>query len=444
MYRLNDIRNAMKSLVGWRQPYNPSERLDDWLEDSESGLYYQDAHPLLTLDNIKAVMPEDFLFTYPRWNMLIPYKKGMKVRHNDTVFMATVDNTGVEPNTNDFNDDYNDDFDNPTWVVYNYLSDYIATLTEQGITHTIQQFYTTKQIEKETKNLFDRKCLFDGAGRLMNTIQNKGRIVGYEITPVRSMGITTRIERIGLQMKGATGTVRLYLFHSSQPNPIKIKDVNITEGNGGFQWFNVGWDLPYVSDLNNAGGTWYVCYNQADLPQFMEAVNIARDWTREPCGTCNVGNAQVWREMQKYFTLMPFLTKPTNDFYESPSLFDIGTIVTTNTTSYGINLELSVGCDLTDFIISQKRIFADVLQKQVTADILRLIALNPNVQVNRQQVNVQRDEIYYELDGQPDGNGTRGLGHELKRAYKALELDTKGLDRLCLACHNGGVRYKST
>lgn len=42
------------------------------------------------------------------------------------------------------------------------------------------------------------------------------------------MGVTTKIEKIGLQMTGATGKVRMYLFHSSQIDPVKTFDLDFT------------------------------------------------------------------------------------------------------------------------------------------------------------------------------------------------------------------------
>ena len=74
--------------------------------------------------------------------------------------------------------------------------------------------------------------------------------------------------------------------------------------------------------------------------------------------------------------------------------------------------------------------------------MLRTIAMNPDVRVNRNQVNVTRDQILYELDGNPQGRAS-GLGYELKQAYKALSFDTKGLDRICLQCNNNGVAYRT-
>lgn len=444
MYRLLEIQDKLKNVVGWEQSYDPSKAIDDRLIISESGLTFQGAHPLLTLDNIRSIMPSDFNYIYPSWNMIITYQVGAKVQHNQKIWIARQVNTNTEPVESDYNDDYNNDYGNPVWEVYNYLSDYLDQLTKNGIASVVQNFVQSKQIDKETQSLLERRTFFDGAGRLQALIENRGKLCGYEIVPVRAMGVTTKIERIGLQMTGATGIVKIYLFHSSQPNPIKTAELNFTNTNGGYQWFQLtDWYMPYISDINNSGGSWFICYNQNDLPSFMQAVNISKDWSREPCGTCNMGDVQSWREMTKYLQVSPFTYTAPSTFNQYPELWDIEQNIYTNTVNYGINVEISVGCDLTDFIVSQRHIFASVIQKQVAVNALRTLAMNPSVNVVRNQVNASRLDILYELDGNTAGLRPNGLGNELKKAYEALSLDTKGIDRICLKCNNGGVRYRT-
>lgn len=442
MYRLTDIQDALFHLVGWEQDFNPSAAIDTELTQTESGLYYQNAHPLMTLENIRSVMPDEFSMQYPQWNLITTYREGQKVMHGGVVWIARRENQGSEPPASDFNGDFSADFGGEDWRAYNFFSDYLTRLTRQGIATMVQTFMEEKGLNKETKNLLERRTFFDGAGRLTATENNRGRIVGFEIVPVRAMGVTTRIERIGLQMTGATGNVRVYLFHSSQTDPIKTFDLNFTKTNGGFQWFDISdCYLPYISSANDAGGSWYLCYNQNDLPVGMQAINVSKDWSREPCGTCNIGDLAIWRELTKYIQISPFCQTASQTFAEFPELWDIAFNAYTNTKNYGLNVEVSVGCDLTDFIIQQKHLFQTVLQKQVASIALRTMAMNPSVRVNRNQSNVDRMDVLYELDGNTASNRPQGLGAELKNAYKALSLDTRGIDRICLTCNNGGVKY---
>ena len=443
MIRIPEIVTALQGLVGWRQSYSPKEVIDRELLPSESGLYYQDAHPLMTLNNIMAIMPDDFLFQYPDWNPIRNYKKGVKVKHQGYVWIALQDNVGMEPPASDFNGDYSEDFGGDYWRAYNYVSDYLTQQTQAGITQTVQTFLQIKGLLKETKNLLERRTFFDGAGRLANLQQNQGKLVGFEINPVRSMGVTAKIERIGLQMTGATGKVRVYLFHSSQVQPIKTADLDFTKENGGFQWFTMpDWYMPYISEGNNSGGSWYLVYNQNDLPQGMQAVTATKDWSREPCMTCNPGSVAGWRELTKYLLINPFKTHAYETFRQYPELWDIEDNIYTNTCNYGLNVEVTVGCDLTDFIIEQRQMFATVLQRQVAANLLRTMAMNPDVRTNRNQSNVSMQGILYEIDGNPQGRET-GLGYELRKGYEALDLNTRGVDRICLTCRPIGVRYRT-
>lgn len=445
MYRLQDIQKALSKVVGWEQSYNPAMAIDADLTKSESGLTFQGAHPLLTLDNMRSVMPDDWGYQYPEWNEIINYSTGDKVRHNGLVWIAKQDNAGQEPTASDFNNDYSrDDYGNPYWKPYNIFSDFLRKLTNDGIAKAVQTFVQVKQLDKETRNLMERRTFFDGAGRIRATLQNNHKLVGFEIVPVRSMGVTAKIEKIGLQMTGATGKVRMYLFHSSQIDPIRTFDLYFTVTNGGFQWFPLdGCFLPYISDSNNSGGSWYLCYNQDELPAGMEAINVSKDWSREPCGTCNRGSLETWRELTKYLQISPFAVNASETFAEYPELWDIAQTMYTNTINYGLNCEITVGCDLTDFIISQRQVFQTVIQRQVAVSALRMLAMNPNVRVNRNQSNATRTDILYELDGNTSGVRPGGLGYDLKKAYEALSIDTKGLDRICLSCNNRGVKYRT-
>ena len=439
MIRINEICEALKNVCGWEQSYDPAKAIDDNLTQTESGLYFQGAHPLLTLDNMAAIMPDDWGIQYPVWDALTQWKQNKVVQYgNDTngnklFWKAKADNVGEEPTE-----------DSLFWSKYNILSDFLERMTRNGIATAIQTFTQIKQLDKETRNLLERRTFFDGAGRIRATLQNNHKLVGFEIVPVRAMGVTAKIEKIGLQMTGGTGVVRMYLFHSSQIDPIKTFDLNFTVTNGGFQWFPLtDCYLPYISDKNNAGGAWFLCYNQDELPAGMEAINVSKDWSREPCGTCNMGSVEVWRELTKYLQVTPFMYHAPETFAEYPELWDIAYTMYTRTQNYGLNCEITIGCDLTDFIISQRQIFQTVIQKQVAAIALRTLAMNPNVRVNRNQSNATRMDILYELDGNTSGVRPGGLGYDLKKSYEALQIDTQGLDRICLACNNRGVRYRT-
>jgi len=439
MIRINEITDKLKNVVGWRQSYDPAKYIDGNLCNSESGLYFQDAHPLLTIDNVISTMPDDYGLVYPTWEASSSYTAGMKVRYNSKVWKAKKRSINQIPAAGSL-----------YWDEYNKLNDYVRELTERAISAAVLKFIEIKQLDKETKTLLQRSKLFEGAGNIKNTLQNKHQIVGFEIMPARSMGVTIRLERLGLQFYGGDGGkyINVWLFHSSHGKNIGGGEFTYHGTNGSVDWINLTEDeyyLPTLANENGGSGCYYLAYCQDMLEDVdLEAINVSKDWSREPCGTCNMGSVELWREMNKYFQISPFkVAKPTNWDENDPALWDLSQMVYTNQQNYGLNLELSVGCDLTDFIIQEKSIFAPVIQKELAAIVLRTLALNPNVRVNRNQSNAAKMDILYELDGNTSGMREGGLGYELKKSYKALNLNTEALDRICLSCNNRGVRYRT-
>ena len=417
MYRLSEILSSFKPLVGWK---------DTALSMAESGLYYQEAHPSLTLRALRGVMPKDMADNYPQYEQGRVYDKGAEVRNLGKVYTS-------------LKGENNQPLENSTyWKEVNLFERYLDYLSERGIKKVITRFANEKIVGMESKNLVDRRALFDGSGRREARTERKGQLVGFEITPFRTQGLTLTINKVGLQMYGNTGTVKLYLFHSSQPEPIATKDVEITKSNGAFVWADLGWVMPYISEEINAGGSWYIVYHQNQLPDYMESINFGRDWNAEPCGTCNKGDLQLYRLMQKYVTFMPFyVAQPDWD----GNLWDVEDNIYCGCDNYGLNFQFTIACDITETIIADRMQFATAIQLQVAADALREIALNPEVAVNRVQVNAERDNLLFEISG--NGQGIKGLQGDLERAYKALSVDLKGLDPICMACRNRGVHYDS-
>lgn len=422
MYRLNEIADAFKGLVGWK-PMNTN--IDESVTSSESGLYFQEVNPLLTLRAMRGIMPEDMGAKYPAYAAGTAYDKDAIVQNGGKFYKSKVANNTAATT------------DAASWGEYDVLTDYLDELETCGVKKVITRFVRDKVIGLESKNIIDRRCLFDGVGNIRARVPNNGRIVGFELTPIRSAGVTTKLEKLGLQFVGNSGNVKMYLFHSSQVTPVWSQEFNFTNQNGSFMWFDLtDLYLTYVAPSHNAGGSWYLVYYQSALPDYMEAINFGRDWSREPCGNCNKGDAVLYQKMSQFIRLSPFYVVA--DSWDE-ALWDLDAMMYDNTNNYGINLMFSIGCDVTDFMIAERADFANAVQLQVAADALRALALNPEVSVNRVQYNADRDNILYETDG--NGQAIKGIHGDLERAYKALSFDARGIDPVCLTCKSKGIKF---
>lgn len=420
MLNLNHIVEVFKPLVGWKRG---SYVLTEQNMESESGLYFQEAHPLLTLRALKGIMPKDFVYNYDAFVDGESYKKGDKVQYQNKAYIALVDNAVANPT------------DTSVWSEYEPFNDYLEYLEEVGIKEVVNRYIAEKVVNYETKNIVDKGTFFDGVGNINARTTNSGRLVGFEISPLKLGGAVMKAEKVGIQMVGNRGKVKVYLFHSSQSEPIWEKECDYQSSNGSMQWFTL--DETFFSFLReNREGSYYLCYYQNELPDFMEAINIQRDWSKGGCSTCNRGNAAMWAQLNKWVTVSPFYV----DDFEGV-MWDAEQTMYTPGNNYGLNLQFSLGCDLTSLIEGEREQFARAIQLQVAVDALKALVFNPEVAVNRTQVNADRQGILYALDG--DGQSVRGLNGELKKAYKELDFSTKGIDPICLTCRNKGIRVAS-
>lgn len=426
MIRIADIQDKMLHLVGWKQSYDLSDiMLSSNLTQTESGMYFQQIHPLLTLDNLRSIAPDFQNYNWQVHDTTKTYKSGEVVRVDDSLYKAIQD---VPAETEILDADY--------WTETNPFSEWLEEKTKASIVKLINKFINMKLAGKATKSLIENKILFDGTGRLTNKIENRNKLVGFEIDTVRSKGVTVKIDKIGLQMT-EPGSYTLYIFHSSNPEPIYTLTFEKTKANS-LEWFKPKDDilLPYESINTDAGGSWYLVYKQSELPENAQAIYKDRDWSTGPCKACSRSEFLAYQAWSRYIEVHPFYISEDEEF--DPEIMNF-----TYDKNYGINLEVSAYCDLTDFIIRQRAMFQDVLSKQVAIDFLREFAYNPNVRTNRHSINASKLDILTELDGDSNSMRQSGLSYELDIALKALSISTQGLDRVCLPCVNNGIKYRS-
>ncbi len=426
MIRIADIQDKLLHLVGWKQNYDLSNiTLSDNLTQTESGMYFQQIHPLLTLDNLQSIAPDFQNYNWQVYDTNKAYKSGEVVRIEDSLYKAIQD---VPIKTSISDADY--------WIETNPFSEWLEDKTKASIVKLVNKFINMKLADKASKSLIENKTLFDGTGRLTNKIENRNRLVGFEIDTVRSKGVTVKIDKIGLQMT-EPGSYTLYIFHSSNPEPIYTLTFEKTKANS-LEWFKPKDDilLPYESVNTDAGGSWYLVYKQSELPENAQAIYKDRDWSTGPCKACSRSEFLAYQTWSKYIEVHPFYISEDEEFDPEAMNF-------TYDKNYGINLEVSAYCDLTDFIIKQRAMFQDVLSKQVAIDFLREFAYNPNVRTNRHSINASKLDILAELDGDSSSMRQSGLSYELDIALKALSISTQGLDRICLPCVNNGIKYRS-
>lgn len=432
MIRINDILGTLCGMIGWRQSYDTSTlAIADNLTQSESGLYYQDSHPLLTLTNVASLAPDFANTHWQGYDPQVSYKTGNVVSASDKLYKAKQNVPAGNDPTADAQHTY--------WDTTDPFSEWLEAKTKAYVQKAIMRYYNERMAKGTARSVLESKTLFDQAGRLTDTEAYGHKLVGMELVPVRGNGVTTRIDRIGLQFN-APCTVTLYLMHSSQSVPLRTVELEYTKGGGSLQWFTLEnpLDMPYVSDDTDAGGSFYLVYEQSENAL---AIIKNRDWSAAPCNACSRTEYTSYLAWSKWLEVHPF--EVVDGAYTVGEMWDLADNSYTYKSNHGINLSVSVVCDLTEFIVKHRLEFADLIMKSVTIDFLREFIYNPNVRTNRNSLNVSKPDLMMQLDGNPE-LGRVGLSAELDKAYKALNFNFAGINRICQPCNNHGIRYTTT
>tara|TARA_X000001316_G_C922239_1_gene37203 strand:+ start:2033 stop:3139 length:1107 start_codon:yes stop_codon:yes gene_type:complete len=210
------LKTSLYGLVGWRQNSDSNgTQLQAAEVASSSGLYFNDAHPLLTIDNLLSVAP-------------------LHVQNDSGLFS--------------------------TWL---------EEKTKAATVQTINRWLDEKVYKRTAKSLIEANKLFRTTGRNdLKDVKTTGRLVGFEIVPRKSRNVKTVIRKIGLQLD-ANQTLNVKLFSSLSSSAVQNNDC-VYDQNGGLQWFDVNWTLE-------PNGAYYIVYEQDDLTG--QSVNGVYDYT---------------------------------------------------------------------------------------------------------------------------------------------------------------------
>lgn len=371
------IKAGFDGFIGWRQNDDPNGLQLTTLTTSTSGMYYNDIHPVLTIDNLASIAPD--------------YKK---LFPGD----ASAQNTAFD-----------------TWL---------KTKTENGIIEAVNDWNSEKNVMGTGVNLLHSKRLFDNASSVSQTTDTLSKVVGIELRPKKSKSLLIKVNKIGLHFELDQDSIEIKVFQSGKGSPIYEEAINYdTLGKGGVVWTNVNWELK-------SNENYYIVYDSSDLDVI--PVNGVYDYSAIdkglfsfPCG--------------KYFKSTAFDTGGNG----IGSLWDPKDNNYTLSTNYGINLDITVECDLSDFVIEQKDIFLESVRLKVGMNMMREIATNGNARENRNKNIIDKRQILNEIDGDTQGDNSMSIFGRYRSALKKIAFDDSNIDSVCLPCRKRGIEYGS-
>lgn len=427
MFNIASIKADFLDLVGWRQNPDPNGVKLTGLTTSDSGIIMNGVSPLLTINNLASVCPDFGKFSYPVWNSSTAYVVGDVVSNSGNSFRCILAHTNQATTNATY------------WESWNKNKAFTQWLTQQmedGAATFINQWANKKLANRTTESLLERQQLYTVTGSNNDTCGNPSdQMAGIEFRVSRSRSINTKLHRISLHLEQAQN-LRVYLYKTGNQSYTTYIDLDYTTA-GDVQWFDLNWDLK-------GDGAYYVCYSLNDLEG--EAYDDGNERTAYSAGQQIPGGY--------HFSAMPFTADIINiggvgaDEIENTLIVGGSDVFVTSKLGYttetqGLNFQLSVGCDLTDFVIEQRLKFAEAYSLFLAKQLLRELAYNPDARINRNEGNLRREEILYEIDGNPQGN-KNGIGKQYEAALEAIQFDTVNVDEVCLTCKkNRGLSFKT-
>ena len=410
------IQATFQGLVGMLQPNDPNVPqipTGSALLQTDTGLYMQNIHPLVTIDNLYFAAPDFTIYKWSSWVSGQAYVATNIINFTDGNLYKCI--LGVTSATTPPNDATH-------WVIYTPFLNWLTQLYKQASTNYIGEIVKRKKLLKMGKALLEKQELYRGYGNQNSLIVGLGRAVGFELKPAAVDGLLMQINQIGVQLSAAQSELNMYLYHTSQAAPLNIFHVN------GIAKQTFDWQpltdciLGFKTNNTDTSGVYYLVYYEADLTG--QAVGKTWDFTTAPCPGCDNVNAAAYNKWSKYTRIRTIEVAPQH-LDPARNIFDYNYISYNNNTNYGLNLSISVRCDLTQRIIDTRLLFGDGFAKQLAYEALKVIAYSSRVNPYNDKVNKM---AMADLD--PKVSGSFIL--DWNDAIDATNMDLTGFSKSCM------------
>jgi len=277
MYTITDIQDCLFTQLGWYESAD-SNIPNHGLTTTDSGLYYDDFHPLLFIDNLYAIKDE-----------------------------------------------------NKDWT------DYLTEKTKASIRKLINRVFIDKKMHQYTKDIFKEIRLYDGVGNIYDKLVRESRFVGFEIQLNRSDNVVLNLDYIGWQFDTIQASKDIYIYHSSQVEPLETISIDVTKESS-LEWLKISNRLKYFETTHDVGGAFYIGYYEDDFVG--QAIERKVDLSK-PCGSCNRQSMINYSAWSKWAKITPFyvsngnlngtdLWNPENNIYCNNTNFGLNFIMSAN------------------------------------------------------------------------------------------------------------------
>lgn len=306
------------------------------------------------------------------------------------------------------------------------LNKYLKDVVEESTNEMFNDLIQYRQVKDYGKTLLENGILLNRQGFSKDRIVNQSRFVGYQVRMFTSEGLKMLVKQIGFQFAESTN-FDLYIYHTSQSEPIKTITVELDTAFG-WQWKDQ--EIEFSSwNKKFHEGMFFIGYYQDDIGT--QAINCSNfNFDKGECGSCNSRNASSWRNVSKYFHIYPIYVP--NGSFEKGKMFDVNEVFYVATKCWGLNLNLSVVCDLTDFFCDNKFAFKNLLAWKVVHKVMNMMKFSD--QINYVEENLKM-MIIRDLEGDKETNFVN-IPQEYQKELKAVDYNISKINQHCLGCNH--------
>lgn len=425
MYNVSQLKTGFQSLVGTLQSNLPQvPQISAPLTDSLSGIYVQDKHSLVTLENVWYAAPN---FSPQNWNNWVSgsnYVLGYVVNVSGVLYRAKVALT---------NDIVSPPSDPTNWEVYDPFQNWLLQKYNQAITNLFAEVVKRKKLMNMGKAIMERQQLYRGGGNIQNLVISDDSFVGYEFNIQSAEGLIVLIDEIGIQSTETQAEMDFYLYHTDNKAYLGKWTLPIADSYT-FSWqklLNSSSPAQYNCIMEymaqNTTGSYIFGYYQRDLTG--QAISKQWDCSTSPCIGCNSIDLNFYNQWSRWTTMRNVKVPASALQFGSRDMFDTNAIVYGNMSNWGMNLSMTVRCDLTRYILYSKYLFADAFAMQYAKELLDVIAKNARLDpiVAKIQTKAAAD-----LDIRFPGSWVKSYYDSID----ALNLDMSGFSKVCMPCDN--------
>lgn len=254
-------------------------------------------------------------------------------------------------------------------------------------------------------DFIDRTLLFKNASNKIETDILPSGFVGYWVRATKQKNVAFKINRVLLDFEG-TGSFTLYLWNTSKKAPIKSKLITITTDH---QEVVLDWEIDNTDTTYK--GDYFIGY----IADNLTVAPYKREWQAG-----NILSNPTYLDFER--------VKVPNHL--TTTLFDLDELEGLSEDT-GLNLDVTVYDDYTDFIINNKMLFARAIQVDSIINCIQLYISSLRSNSNQSQSAQLYEKLMIELKGTGSESVVKviGLENQLLGAIASIRLEVSKLKK---------------